>query len=437
MLKIDLHLHTIATSSDSAFEFDLAKLQAYVSHASLDVIAITNHNVFDFKQFEDISKAVPALVLPGIEVDVEGCHILLIADPSRADKLSIASGKLAQRGTGPANPVSAAELAAIFESLADYLVIPHFDKKPSIRAATLAQLSAHITAGEVDSAKKFVRSAKDEQKLVPLLFSDARMSASLQRFPSRCTFVNCGEATFAALRETVKHRSKVFLSKDHGNALFPVLDDGLQVSSGLNVLLGDRSSGKTHLLTRISTEHDNVKYIKQFALVQLDEAQYERDFNAELDRRRSRHSEEYLNSFKGVVDEVIGIDLDAHDRSLQAYIDALLRSAEERDLEDSFSKTRLFSESTFKLGEDKSLSTLIEAVRHLIENVDNRPLIEKHIALRSLRALAVELITSLWARNLERNKKEVVNRIVEDTRRQLAVRTSATQVPDLELVRVP
>lgn len=436
MLKIDLHLHTVPTSSDSTFVFDMDKLRAYIAHGALDAIAITNHNVFDFTQYKEICGAVGTTVLPGIEVDVEGCHILLITDPSRADKLAIVSGKLVQRNTGYQNPVSVSELGDIFINLADYLIIPHFDKKPSVRATTLAQLSTHVTAGEVDSAKKFVRCAKDEQKLVPVLFSDARMSTALHRFPTRCTFLNCGEATYSAIKETLKYRNKVSLSRDHGNLLFPVLDDGLQVSSGLNVLLGDRSSGKTHLLTQISAEHENVKYIKQFSLVQLDEAEYERDFNAELDRRRSRHSEEYLGAFKSVVDDIIGIDLASHDRALQAYVDALLRSAEEVDLADSFSKTRLFSESTFKIGEDESISTLIDAVRHLIENVDNRPLIEKHLDLGSLRALAVELIGALWMRTLERAKKEVVNRIVEDTRSQLAVRTAATQVPDLDMYAI-
>lgn len=436
MIKIDLHIHTIPTASDSAFDFDLAKLKAYVASASLDAIAITNHNVFDFRQYEDIRSNVTGSVLPGIEVDVDGCHVLVIADPPRADKLVLASQRLEERNAGPDNPVAVSDLLEIFGNLSDYIIIPHSEKKPAIRAATFASLAAFVTAGEVDSPKKFVRCAKDEQKLVPVLFSDARMSATLERFPARCTFLQCGEPTFAAIKETLRYRSKVFLSREDGNALFPVLGDGLEVSTGLNVLLGDRSSGKTHLLNRISAEHDNVKYIRQFSLVQLDEAQYERDFNAELDRRRSRHSEEYLSAFKGVVDEIFGIDLDAHDRSLDIFVDALLRSAEEVDRADSFSKTRLFSESTFKIAEDNSLATLIEAVRHLIENVENRPIIEKHLDLAPLRALAVELIEALWARNAERSKKDVANRIIEDARRQLAVRTSATQVPDLDLYAI-
>lgn len=433
MIKIDLHIHTIATASDSDFTFEVGRLQAYVQNASLDAIAITNHNVFDYRQFEDIRKAVSIAIFPGIEVNVDTCHVLLIADSSRAEKLALASATLASLIVAPEGTLSVAQLGEIFGDLSDYIIIPHYEKRPAIRAATLAQLSAYVTAGEVASPKQFVRCAKDETKLVPVLFSDSRMAATHHPFPTRCTFVNCGDATFSAIKETLKHRTKVFLTREDGNALFPVLDDGLLVSTGLNVLLGDRSSGKTHTLNRISSEHPNVKYIRQFSLVQLDETEYERDFNAELDRRRSRHSDEYLSAFKSVVDEIIGIDLAADERSLDRFLEALLRSAEEIDRADSFSKARLFSESTFKIGEDKTLSSLIEAVRHLIENVDHRPIIQKHLDFDTLRALALELIESLWERTAERRKKEVVNGIVDDARRQLAVRTSATQVPDLDL----
>ncbi|MGQ1786903.1 MULTISPECIES: hypothetical protein [unclassified Saccharicrinis] len=46
MKKIDLHIHTVSTISDSYFEFDILKLKEYVQKLSLDCIAITNHNVF-------------------------------------------------------------------------------------------------------------------------------------------------------------------------------------------------------------------------------------------------------------------------------------------------------------------------------------------------------------------------------------------------------
>ena len=47
MKKIDLHIHTLSTIKDKPFDFDLNKLQEYISVSHLDVIAITNHNIFD------------------------------------------------------------------------------------------------------------------------------------------------------------------------------------------------------------------------------------------------------------------------------------------------------------------------------------------------------------------------------------------------------
>ncbi len=52
MKKIDLHIHTTASVSDSAFEFCQTKLDEYIEVASLECIAITNHNLFDKDQFE-------------------------------------------------------------------------------------------------------------------------------------------------------------------------------------------------------------------------------------------------------------------------------------------------------------------------------------------------------------------------------------------------
>lgn len=51
MKKIDLHIHTISTVSDHAFDFSMNALLQYVNTAKLDAIAITNHNIFDVEQF--------------------------------------------------------------------------------------------------------------------------------------------------------------------------------------------------------------------------------------------------------------------------------------------------------------------------------------------------------------------------------------------------
>lgn len=47
MKKMDLHIHTVSTKRDKPFAFSIEKLKGYVIQEKVDLIAITNHNLFD------------------------------------------------------------------------------------------------------------------------------------------------------------------------------------------------------------------------------------------------------------------------------------------------------------------------------------------------------------------------------------------------------
>lgn len=72
MIKIDFHIHTMPVAPwDSNFTFSMDKLDSYVKENNLNCIAITNHNKFFRKQFEDISNHHSSItVLPEIEIHV-------------------------------------------------------------------------------------------------------------------------------------------------------------------------------------------------------------------------------------------------------------------------------------------------------------------------------------------------------------------------------
>src|SRR4029079_1110418 len=134
--------------------------------------------------------------------------------------------------------VSVEELTKIFGNLDNCLVIPHSDKAPPIVGSTFDKLKPYVSAGEVDSAKKFVRAIKDDTKPTPVLFSDARMRADVTVLPTRQTYVNCGDVTLNALKGSLRDKSKVALSKEDGNNLWQVFESGERLSTGLNVLIG-------------------------------------------------------------------------------------------------------------------------------------------------------------------------------------------------------
>jgi hypothetical protein len=147
-----------------------------------------------------------------------------------------------------------------------------------------------------------------------------------------------------------------------------VFEDGQKLSTGLNILLDERLPGKTYTLDKMSETVKNAEYIRQFSLVQQDEDKYEREFNRDVLRKRSTFVDEYLPGLKNVLDGIMNIDLDANDRKVSQYIDTLLKSAEDAERRDAFSKTALFDEVEFPTGQTTTLTELIESVRQVIEN---------------------------------------------------------------------
>ena len=436
MKKIDLHIHTIATIGDSDFTFCMDTLKRYVTEANLDAIAITNHNMFNAEQFRAINESLPTGVFPGIEINLDNGHILLMSDGSNVEDFESRSNEVSRRISQIGDSITVGDLEDIYGNLHNYLIIPHYDKKPSIRGQTLRDLLSFVTAGEVDSAKRFIRAIKDETKLTPVLFSDVRVSEGLCRLPTRQTFLDCGELTLSAIRSCLGDKGKVFLSEDEGNSLFQIFDDGQRMSTGLNVLLGDRSTGKTYTLDKINDVFEGVKYIKQFSLVQRDEAAYEREFKNEVQRTRSSFVDGYLSAFKAVLDDVMNVDLERNERDVENYLSSLLKSAEEADRRDAYSKVALFDETPFPVRDDKVLKDLIASVRQVIENIEYREMIERHVDIQSLKKLACELIELLWSKALESRKRRFLNGLIKDIKESLKMRTSAVQVDDVDLYRV-
>lgn len=436
MKKIDLHIHTAPTISDSKFTFSLDTFRRYVEEACLDAVAVTNHDVFDGAQYRLIKQRLNTIVFPGIEVNVERGHVLIIADDSELDDFESKAKLVSQKIVKLGDRISVEELRSIFGDLSNYLVIPHTDKAPPIGGETLERLKPYVSAGEVDSAKKFVRAIKDETKLTPVLFSDSRMRTDLSTLPTRQTFVDCGTLTIGALKTCLLDKAKVALSEADGNRLWQVFEGGQKLSTGLNVLIGARSTGKTHTLNAINEAVESAKYIKQFSLVQQDEAAYEREFKSDVQRRRSAFVDEYLSGFKRVVEEVADIDMVANNRKVERYLETLLKAAEEADRRDAFSKASLFDEEEFSVGNTRTLSALIESVRQVIENREFREIIENHVRLSQLKSLARELIELLWSRRLEYKKKRLVNSLIREIKEGLSLRTSAIRIEDVDLYEV-
>ncbi|MEM1446264.1 MAG: phosphotransferase [Planctomycetota bacterium] len=433
MKKIDLHIHTVPTIWDAHFELDLDTLKDYVNQASLDAIAITNHNKFDRTQFELIKDSLDVIVFPGIEVSLSCGHLLVIADANDLDEFEKRAETIESRLTGESDKISVEDFSVAFAPLDDHLLIPHHGKRPAVSDTALAHLGDEVFCGEVTSPKKF-EAVKKAGKLSPVLFSDCRADRSLNPLQAKQTYVDCGDLSLPSLKTALRDKEKVALSPTHG--LFEVFSNGQLLSTGLNVLLGERSSGKTHLLDQINESQENPHYIKQFELVERDETESSRNFANDLGRNESRVAERFLDDLSQVVAEVMDIDVDANDSRVDKYVRSVHESAAESHRQDVFSKTALYRSQPFSISNSNDLKKLIEATQELINNSKYKFLIDAHVESKVLKRLAMELIEQFRQEDLVRRKRELVNKTVLEIQRQLRMVTSAPPIERIDLFEI-
>ncbi len=436
MIKIDFHMHTVCTASDAHFEFELESMKRYVEAHELNAIAITNHNIFDMNQYIEIRDALSIKVFPGIEINLGSGHLLLISDDANLDEFNTRCSQVEQQISSPKIYMSVETLLTIFPDLHKYILIPHYDKKPALSDADIQKLHPHITAGEVQSPKKFIYCIKDSSNLVPVYFSDTRMAKNRNNFPARQTFLSCEDTTFAAIKNCLNDHSKVSLSEGESHELFDIFDNGQKLSTGLNVILGGRSSGKSHTLNAISGEFENATYIKQFSLVERNEEEDGKRFDKLLSDKHSLLSSAYLKELKDVIADVINLDLESDLKDVENYIESLKKYARESERRDSYSKAALFSEDEYDIQDQTGLKDLIKSTKNLASNTEFRDIIDKYISVDNLRNLYVELMKKYTVEQELIEKKRWVNENVKDIKTLLKRKTAATTPTDVDLYKV-
>lgn len=429
MKKIDLHTHTISTVSDSSFEFDLSKLKDYVDRLNIDALAITNHNQFDQAQYFIIRNAVSIPVFPGIEIDLEGGHILVITDTDEFEVTDFDEKckQVSAMIKTDKDMLNLEQFRTIFPDLTKYILIPHYDKTPKIKKETIDALKQYITAGEVASVAKFIRLHKETDDLVPVLFSDIRFKTNLVDYPTRQTFVDLREITLSGIKSCLLDRTKVSLTKESGNEFFQATGDGLELSTGLNIILGARSSGKTVTLNKIASSSGNAKYIEQFSLLQNSEEA----FNRANDTRHSLINNNFLAEFKAVVEDVLQVDIKRNHLEVETYLESLIKYANESEREDLYSKCALFTTDSFAIDDLTNLDKLIESATFLIENKEYQDVILKHVSEVSLKNLAVELIQKAIDSKIQNEEKKWLNTIIGEIQRELRIKTVSPFIEQL------
>lgn len=96
-MKIDLHCHTkkVKKSDGINRNVDTKTFANYMKDLDIKIVAVTNHNLFDSTQYEELRDSVKdyTQVWPGIEIDINQStnpngHMIVICDPSQYKQFS-------------------------------------------------------------------------------------------------------------------------------------------------------------------------------------------------------------------------------------------------------------------------------------------------------------------------------------------------------------
>jgi PHP N-domain protein len=436
---VDFHIHTLHTISDNKFfVFDKERLRRYISKLKLKAIAITNHNLFDREQFEEITEYLSnedVIVFPGVEIDLESAHILVIAPQDSRDSFSEVCSKISAKVTSQDFTLKIEEFNELFNDLLDKcLLIPHYKKTPAMSASVISKISANIIVGEVQNPKKFELMKKDDSEhLCPVMFSDIRMGTLLNSEPEpapKITYIEIDDITIPKLKIALSDKRHVALTKT-GEDKFIIDSNLTSASLGLNVVLGKRSSGKTYLLNGIANIYgnDDTLYVKQFEIV---DRCTDDNFKDMIDAQFKIITEKYLSGIKHLVEVVLNTKNEKSSlMDIEKYLSSLKNYAKDTAVRDTYAKTKLFNESEFTNVEDQIGETILNNIGFLIDNANYSKILSGNIT--TLKHIYLDVLKEHRNRALSNKLKEYVNSIISSTKKLLAAKSSSRPIlsPDL------
>lgn len=435
MIRADLHIHTLATAWDEPFEFDLDQLRQHVLDNRLDVIAVTNHNTFDKKQYDRISGQLAGLcvVLPGVEVSALDCHTLVIVKPEEASNLVLSCDDVQNElGGNIRASMDFQSFINAFPSLDESIVIPHYSKDPAISLQNLGYLGNCVSAVEVSSLSKAIRLNKTQVLPCPaVFFTDYRFGCESsdglrKRYKPGSVYLKAATNSFQSVRDSFSFDNLCLNSDGNDDLEF---SPGVTVISGVNLILGKRSTGKTFSLDRIFSlcDEGDAYYIKQGELV---DSSQEEVFYKNLDSRFASVASAYRKPWEPLIAEAVRRGTkSARREAVRHYLDDLKKHAQTSALEDSYSKCRLFNACNIDLPPEGDTDSLISATGALLSSQDHADLIDEIIGRDRLVELLKRLVAESQAVALKRLAVTEANRIVKVAKQKLAI-SSVELKPD-------
>ncbi len=268
-MKIDLHCHTrkVKKGDGKGRNVTPELFKEKIELADVKIVAITNHNMFDYDQYIELRDVVAGIcqVWPGVEIDIAGesrYHLIVVSKPDEVLEFNSCCEKLFKGTTPDTCFLELKNVYGIFEEI-DAIYIPHFhDKKPAISEADKEQLYSLVK----DSARVFIEprnhrtlgvlANKEMSVLIGSDVQDWSVYETSTFADLRLPVASFSEFLLLAKRD--KSVVETLLSKKTPIAVIgkphPSVNLPLMLYPDVNIIFGQKGTGKTEILKSMYEE---------------------------------------------------------------------------------------------------------------------------------------------------------------------------------------
>jgi len=273
-MKIDIHTHTKKCKSGDAptREITPADFCETILSTEVRIIAITNHNVFDLAQFEEIETRLGdvAQVWPGIELDIlddeSRGHLLVIVSPKLASEFSAAVGELTKDSTPDSFTATIEDVLEKFDALNPLYIAHYKQKKPNLSdevleilqtktkkpECVLKEVTNSISAGIYIShghSSIYGSDIHDWAIYEELSHDLPDLRLPVDSFEHFCLLLKKDPTTINTVLDRKTPEELVLCPFDDGSMLT------IKAFNDINVFFGPKGTGKTRILEAIAKHY--------------------------------------------------------------------------------------------------------------------------------------------------------------------------------------
>lgn len=278
-MRIDIHTHTkkVKQGDSEHRNIDVEKFEEIIKETDVRILAITNHNHFDYEQYIEFKEKVEVIcqIWPGVEFDIlEGgrkAHLILIVNPKKAEEFKNAVFDVLGTSTPDTFSIGIDELVRKFDNLDVIYIAHYYSKSPNLtdndlekilslvnnQKRVLKEASNSISAGIYIKHGHNSIHGSDVQNwndYLNISKSLPELRLPVESFEQFCLLLDKDDATIKTLLD--KKSKESIQINPFGVAELLNID----IYNDINILFGSKGTGKTEILKALSNYYNGIGF---------------------------------------------------------------------------------------------------------------------------------------------------------------------------------